>query len=146
MNKEERLLLDQKEYPAVHRGMIYEFKDVEGHRLYGRYAVVLSGEHRSRDARVSVLVLSDERGRYPDAITVRVRGISYYGYCGLVTYCRRYQLGKVIGRAEEVEMMRIDAKLPVELGIQPAERQDFERLYYDTVELLDKEDEDDDVS
>ena len=139
MYKEERLKMDQKEYPAVHRGVVYEFKTVEGHRLCGHYALVLSGEHRSRDARVSVLVLSDERGRYPDPVTVRVRGISYYGYCGLVTYCRRYQLGKVVGRAEPIEMMRIDGRIPVELGLMPAERQDYERLYHDAMKLLEKE-------
>lgn len=139
MYKEERLRMDQKKYPAVHRGVIYEFRNAEGQRLYGRYALVLSGEHRANDARVSVLVLSDERGRYPGAVTVKVRGISYYGYCGLVSYCRRYQLGKVVGRAEPVEMMRIDGRIPVELGLQPPQRQDYERLYHETLELLEKE-------
>ena len=140
------LELDHKRYPAVHRGVIYEFSNAEGNRLYGRYALVLSGEHRANDARVSVLVLSDERGRYPGAVTVKIRGISYYAHCGLVSYCRRYQLGKMIGRAEPVEMMRIDGRIPVELGLMPAERQDYERLYHETVELLGKEDGGDDVS
>ena len=110
---------------------------MEGKRLPGRYALVLSGEHRSRDRRVSILMLSDNRGTFPDAVKVYVRGVPYYAHCGLVTVCHRYQLGKMVDRADAAAMARIDGKVPVELGLLPAERKDYERLYKDTVELLD---------
>ena len=122
-----------------HRGCIYEFYRNNGSRLYGRYALVISAEERAYDPVVSILMLSDERGRFDDVIVVRIKGIPYYAHCGLISYCFRHQLGKLVDRCDPVTMARIDGKIPVELGLEPTERKDYEALYNDTLRMLGQE-------
>ena len=121
---------------AVERGKIYEFKNTKGQRVPGRYALVVSGVGREHDNVESVLILTDVHGSNRDVVSVRIKGITYYAHCGMVTYCGKYQFGKLIGDCDAVTMERINAKLPFELGLDAPERQDFEKLYYDTVALL----------
>ena len=121
---------------AAHRGWIYKFNDTEGNDLK-RYALVVSSEERKYDNVVSIILLSDNRCYQGDEVKIRVNGIDYYAHCGNVTYCKRYQLGTKVGICEPIIMMRIDAKIPGQLGLDASERQDFETLYYDLLKTLD---------
>ena len=123
------------------RGGIYEFYDPYGERVPGRYALVIAAEDRSLDYFVSILLLTDCAGYGVDVVPVRVRGVRYFAHCGLVSYCQRGQLGKLVGRCEAVSLKRIEGKIPAELGLEPVKRPDYEKLYYDTLALLTKDKE-----
>ena len=125
-----------KEVKAVHRGCIYEFMNTHGERVFGRYALVVGAEDRSEESLISILLLSEFRGYNRDVVKVRIRGVSYFAHCGLVSFCRRYQLGKVIDRCDPTTMARIDAQIPVELGLAPKSREEYEALYNDLLRTL----------
>ena len=121
---------------AAHRGWIYKFHSADGEDLR-RYALVVSAEDRKYDKVVSIILLSDFRTYQNDEVKVRVNGINYYAHCGNVTFCKRYQLGGKVAVCEPIIMMRIDAKIPGQLGLDASERRDFETLYYDLLRTLD---------
>lgn len=129
------------EFPDVTRGEIYEYLNTIGERLPGYYVLVLSGEGRKQDNFVSVLFLVDEQWRGGDAVGVWFKGSTRYVNCRMVTYCARRRLGALAGKCDPVTMMRIDGKIPALLGLSPMERQDYEKLYNDTMTLIGKEGE-----
>lgn len=129
------------DFPDVTRGEIYEYLNTIGERLPGYYVLVLSGAGRKQDNFVSVLFLVDEQWRGGDAVGVWFKGSTRYVNCRMVTYCARRRLGALAGKCDPVTMMRIDGKIPALLGLSPMERQDYEKLYNDTMTLIGKEGE-----
>ena len=126
------------DFPEVKRGDIYEYLNTVGERLPGYYVLVLSGEGREQDSFVSVLFLVDEQWKGGDAVGIWFKGSTRYVNCRMVTYCARRRLGVLAGMCDPVTMMRIDGKIPALLGLKPMERQDYEKLYNDTMTLIGK--------
>lgn len=129
------------DFPDVTRGEIYEYLNTIGERMPGYYVLVLSGEGRAQDNFVSILFLVDEQWRGGDAVGVWFKGSTRFVNCRMVTYCARRRLGALAGKCDPVTMMRIDGKIPALLGLSPMERQDYEKLYNDTMTLIGKEGE-----
>ena len=122
-------------YKAAHRGCVYRYHTDNGEDT-GRYAVVVSAAGREREKIVSILLLSDYHTYGDDEVVVKVKGIPRYLHCNYVTFCKRYQLGKKVGSLSSIAMMRAEAKMARQLGIVQRERQDFEKLYYDLLAIL----------
>ncbi len=118
------------------RGCVFEFKNADGEKVYGRRALVISSEDRSRDKYISILLLSRSRGCNRDTVMVRFDNDIFYAHCGLISFCKRSQLGKFIAKCSDHTMECIDGRIPRELGLDPLERKDYEALYKETIQML----------
>ena len=128
-------------FAEVKRGEIYEYLNTECERIPGRYVLILSGDDREHDNFVSILFLTGSWGDGEDAVSVRFKGTVQHVHCRMVTYCAVRRLGALAGMCDPITMMRIDGKVPAYLGLSPKERQDYEKLYNDTMTLIGKKGE-----
>lgn len=142
MTDEMRKEIDEYEIKAERRG-IYRFIENNG-EYKGKLALVVSNADRSSDRFVSILILKEESSPGLDVIGVTIPDWGdYYMHCGLVTYCKRTNLGDPVYKLSKEGMKRINRQIKMELGLENRSRNglleddiDYEKLYKDLIKTI----------
>ncbi len=107
---------------------IYRFVNGEDNK---KMVLVVSDDFRCMDRMVNILMLGDAPvGR--DVVQIEGKNWTKYVHCEMVTYCKREQLGELIGEISEEQMEEIEEKIAVGLGIHKtlkAERDFYQDAY-----------------
>ena len=142
MTKEMKKEIDDYEVLAERRG-IYRFIENDG-TYKGKLALVVSNSDRAHDRFVSILILKEESSPGLDVIGVTIPGWGdYFMHCGLITYCKRTNLGRPVYKMSKEGMKRINRQMKMELGLENRSRcgvmdeePDYERLYNDLLKTI----------
>lgn len=145
MTEEMKREIDNYEILAERRG-IYRFIENDG-TYRGKLALVVSSADRASDRFVSILILKETSSPGLDVIGVTIPGWGdYYMHCGLITYCKRTNLGKSVYKLSKESMKRINRQMKMELGLENRSRcgvmddeVDYEKLYNDLLKTVTKE-------
>lgn len=145
MTKELREQIDSYNIDIQRRG-VYEFIENNGTRT-GKLCLIISAGDRSEDRLQSILILSDVNKPGHDRVGIYMQNVgTYYAACGLVTYCKKTNIGKQVGKLSKDSMKRINHQIAMELGLEPRSKSmvledepDYEKLYKDLLKTL-KED------
>lgn len=129
------------------RGGIYEFFENDG-TYRGKLCLVVSNNDRRSSNIVSILILSEATEKFNrDCVDIPVSSNKVLvARCGLVTYCRRKNLGCQLYKLSKHTMKHVDAQMKVELGVSNRhngedwfeEEPDYEKLYKELVSTLKK--------
>jgi hypothetical protein len=144
MTNELRNKIDNYEVDIQRRG-VYEFIENNG-RNSGKLCLVISAGDRTNDRLQSILILSDIDRPGQDRIGVYMDEVgTYYAACGLVTYCKRTNIGRQVARLSRDSMRLINRQISMELGLEERNRcgvlentPDYEKLYKDLLESLER--------
>ena len=142
MTEEMKREIDNYEISAERRG-IYRFIENDG-TYKGKLALVVSSSDRANDRFVSILILKEESSPGLDVIGVTIPGWGdYHMHCGLITYCKRTNLGKPVYKLSKDGMKRINRQMKMELGLENRSRNgadeqevDYEKLYNDLLKSI----------
>ena len=142
MTNEMREMIDNYEVSAERRG-IYRFIENDGSDK-GKLALVISSADRANDRLVSILILKQKSSPGLDVIGVTIPEMGdYFMHCGLVTYCKRINLGEMVHKLSKPGMKRINRQIEMELGLSNRSRNgvmdddvNYEKLYKDLLQTV----------
>lgn len=100
------------------RGGIYEFFENDG-TYKSKLCLVVSNNDRQNDNIVSILMLSDKTDKFgKDVVEIPISSEKIMlARCGLVTYCRRSNLGCQVYKLSKHTMRIIGQAIMIELGL-----------------------------
>ena len=132
MDYEEKAKVDKS--PEVDRMGVYRMLE-KGGWWDGKYAVVVSADHRKHDRFASIIMLTsaeNENGGGDSVGCVLPIG-NYWCHCGMVTYIRRDRLGEKVCSMGKKTRTKIARMIGIEMGAIHAERDSvWEKSYEDT--------------
>lgn len=139
---EQRTKYEEPTVKAERRG-VYEFFENDG-SYRGKLCLVISNEDRAEDNLVSILILSEKTDKFNrDCVDVPVSPLRVLvARCGLVTYCRRSNLGCKVYEVSKHTMSRINAQIKIELGFDNRRHgevwsePDYKKLYEDLLSAI----------
>ena len=132
MTYEDKARVDES--PEVDRMGVYRFLE-KGGIWDGKYAVVVSADHRKHDRFASMVMLTDAENEHGggDSIGCVLPIGNYWCHCGMVTYIRRDRLGEKICSIGAKTRKKITRMIGIEMGVVKAERDTvWENSYEDT--------------
>lgn len=105
--------------PMVFRGEVHRYHNLSG---WSGYCVIVSGNHRAKDAYVSVVSLTDAEKDTVfcgDEIVIEFpSGKEYFCHCGMITYVRRDRIDDLILKIDRETMRKVDLAIMQEMGIE----------------------------